>query len=188
VSAANPLPHLMTADEFLTWKAPDGSDRWELIDGTPQAMAPSRPRHGMIAAETGRLLGNHLADHPRCDVVIEAGVTPDGYNVRIPDLSVTCETVGPDDLLLREPVLIVEILSPSNARDTWAAVVRYMTIASVQEILVLHSAEIKAELLRRAPDGPWPRLTLLSGGTVTLESIDFSAPLAAFYRTSGLAG
>ena len=86
MSAANQLPHLMTANEFLTWEAPDGSDRWELIDGTPQAMAPSRPRHGRIAAETGRLLGNHLADHPRCSVVTEAGVKPDDYNLRIPDL------------------------------------------------------------------------------------------------------
>jgi len=186
MSGANQLPHLMTADEFLAWDAPDGSDRWELIDGTPQAMAPSRPRHGRIAAEAGRLIGNHLADHPRCSVITEAGVKPDGYNLRIPDLSVTCEPDGPDDLLLREPLVLIEILSPSNARDTWGAVVRYMTIASVQEILVLHSTEIKAELLRRAPEGPWPRLTLLSGGTVTLESIGFSAPLAAFYRTAAV--
>jgi len=186
MSAASKLPHLMTAAEFLIWQAPDRSDRWELIDGMPQAMSPSRPRHGSIAAETARLLGNHLADHPRCGVVTEAGVKPDGYNVRIPDLSVTCETIGPDDLLLLEPVLIVEILSPSNVRDTWAAVVRYMTIASVQEILVLHSAEIKAELLRRAPDGPWPRLTLLSGGTVELESIGFNVLLDSIYRRSGI--
>jgi Uma2 family endonuclease len=182
MSAAG-LPYLMTADEFLSWDTPDGSDRWELIDGTPQAMAPSRPRHGKIAAETGRLLGNHLADHPRCGVVTEAGVQPDGYNLRIPDLSVTCETTGPDDLLLREPVLLIEILSPSNARDTWGAVVGYMTIASVQEILVLHSTEIQADLLRRVPTGPWPRLLLAPNDTVTLESIGFSAPLTAFYRT-----
>jgi Uma2 family endonuclease len=187
MSAANQLPYLMTADEFLTWEAPDGSERWELIDGTPQAMAPSRPRHGRIAAETGRLIGNHLADHPRCSVVTEAGVRPDGYNLRIPDLSVSCEPTGPDDLVLREPVLIVEILSPSNARDTWAAVVRYMTIPSVQEVLVLHSTEIKAERLRRAPDGPWPRVTLLSGSTVVLESIGFAEPLSSFYRTAGAA-
>jgi Uma2 family endonuclease len=183
MSAATQLPHLMTADEFLAWEPPDDSDRWELIDGTPKAMAPARPRHGRIAAETARLLGNHLADHPRCSVVTEAGVKPDAYNLRIPDLSVTCETSGPDDLLLREPMLIVEILSPANTLRTWAAVVRYMTIPTVQEIFVVHSSEIKAELLRRVPNGPWPRLTLLSGETVTLDSIGFTAPLAAFYRT-----
>jgi len=176
-------PFLMTTEEFLAWDAPDGSDRWELIDGVPVAMAPSRARHGGIAAETTRLIGNHLADHPRCRTFVEAGVKPDGYNFRIPDLSVSCETVETDDLLLREPLILVEILSPSNIGDTRNAVVRYMTIASVQEILVLHSTEMKAELLRRAPEDPWPLLTVMPGGTVTLESIGFTAPLAAFYRT-----
>lgn len=185
MSAANQqLPYLMTTDQFLAWDAPDHADRWELIDGMPVAMAPSRARHSAIAAETTRVIGNHLADHPSCRVLAEAGVQPDGYNFRIPDLSVTCETFGPDDLLLRQPLLLIEILSPSNARDTWHAVVRYMTIASVREIFVLHSAEIKAELLRRPmADGPWPRLTLLAGATVVFESIDFAAPLDAFYRT-----
>jgi Uma2 family endonuclease len=183
MSTANQLPHLMTVAEFLDWPTPDGSDRWELIDGMPVAMAPSSARHGEIAAETGRLIGNHLADHPRCRV-FTAAVNPDGYNLRIPDLSVTCTTIAADDLLLRKPVVLIEILLPSNARDTWHAVVRYMTIASVQEILALYSTETKAELLRRAPSGPWPRVTLLSGATVTLKSIGFTATLDAFYRTA----
>jgi Uma2 family endonuclease len=184
MSAANQLPYLMTVAEFLDWPTPDGSDRWELVDGAPEAMAPSRPRHGLIASETNRLLASHLVDHPRCRVLTEASVQPDGYNFRIPDLSVTCETINADDLLLREPVLIVEILSPSNAHDTRGAVLRYMTIPSAHEILVLHSVEIRAELLRRSPDPPWPQMTLASDDTVTLESIGFSAPLASFYRTA----
>ena len=183
MSAAT-LPYLMTVAEFLAWDPPDAGDRWELIDGQPVAMAPPRARHALIAAETSRLLGNHLVDHPRCRVATEAGVKPDDYNLRIPDLSVTCETLTPDDLLLREPVLIIEILSPTNARDTRAAAVRYMTIPSVQEILLLHSAEMRADLLRRQPDIAWARLTLEAEDAVELASIGFSAPVAAFYRTA----
>ena len=37
---------------------------------------------------------------------------------------------------------------------------------------------------RSAADATWPRLVLASGDTVTLESIGFGAPLAAFYRTA----
>jgi hypothetical protein len=37
VSAANQLPRLMTVAEFLDWATPDGSDRWELVDGVPVA-------------------------------------------------------------------------------------------------------------------------------------------------------
>ena len=56
MSAANQLPAAMTAAEFLDWN-PQDSDRWELVDGTPQAMAPASPRHGAIQNETGRLIG-----------------------------------------------------------------------------------------------------------------------------------
>jgi hypothetical protein len=37
-------PYLMTVVEFLSWDAPDRSERWQLIDGEPVAMTPSRPR------------------------------------------------------------------------------------------------------------------------------------------------
>jgi Uma2 family endonuclease len=172
-------PLLMTVDEFLAWNPSDGSKRWELIDGAPQAMAPSRPRHGAIAARAAGLLVAHLTDHPRCQAIVEAGVRPDDYTVRIPDLTVTCEQIGPDDLLLREPLVIVEILSPSNIGDTRAAVVSYLSMPSVREILVLHSIEIQAELWRR--EGAWRHFMFGRDDAVTLNSIDFSAPLAAFY-------
>jgi hypothetical protein len=56
----------------------------------------------------------------------------------------------------------------------------------VREIRVLHTADIRAILLRRKPDGTWPDNTtaLAPGVSVTLESIDFTAPLAAFYPTA----
>jgi hypothetical protein len=37
---------------------------------------------------------------------------------------------------------------------------------------------------RSAADATWPRLLLGSGDVVTPESIGFSAPVAAFYRTA----
>jgi hypothetical protein len=55
---------------------------------------------------------------------------------------------------------------------------------------VLHTAEIRGELLRRQDDGLWPDdpLQLLAGDDAHLESIGFAGPLAGFYRTSGLTG
>ena len=75
---------------------------------------------------------------------------------------------------------------PSNRTDTWANVWSYTTIPSVWEILVLHTAAIRADLLRREEDGAWPDnpIALTLGDTVTLESIEFTAPIAAFYRTA----
>ena len=188
MSAANQLPAAMTVAEFLAWNP--GGDRWELVDGTPRAMAPSSPRHGAIQAEAARLIGNRLAElRPDCRVVTEAGIQPKvraNLNVRVPDLAVTCAAWEPDDGLLREPLVVIEILSPSNRADTWANVWSYVTIPSVREILVLHTASIQADLLRREKDGAWSDnpVSLVPGDTVTLESIDFSMPIAAFYRTA----
>jgi Uma2 family endonuclease len=179
----------MAVADFLAWN-PQDSDRWELIDGTPRAMAPAAPRHGAIQSEVGRLIGNHLAERlPACRVVTEPGIQPKvraNLNVRVPDLAITCIPLDPEDRLLREPLIVVEILSRSNKAETWANVWSYVTIPSVREILVLHTAEIRADLLRRQDDGAWPDnpLILLPGDSVTLDSIAFAAPLAAFYRTA----
>jgi Uma2 family endonuclease len=179
----------MTVAEFLGWNPQDG-DRWELIDGTPQAMAPASPRHGAIQNEAGRLIGNHLAEsRPACRVITEPGIQPKvraNLNVRVPDLAVTSAEWDPDERLLQTPSVVVEILSPSNKADTWANVWSYVTIPSVVDILVLHTAQVRADLLRREADGTWPDnpVSLKLGDAVTLESIDFTAPLAAFYRTA----
>jgi Uma2 family endonuclease len=185
MSAANQLPHLMTVAEFLVWKTPDGSDRWELVDGMPVAMAPASDRHGAILGEITRLIGNHLAEQrPDCRVLIEPGTRPNDRNVRIPDLSVTC---GPIDPTARfgAPVLIVEILSPSNWRKTMRNVSSYSLIEGLAEVLVLHSGRMLAQVFRRGASDAWDEIAVLTAGdeAVTLESIGFSALLAAFYRT-----
>jgi Uma2 family endonuclease len=101
---------------------------------------------------------------------------------------VTCSAYDEEEQALANPVLVVEILSPSNQAETWTNVWAYTTIPSIKEILVLNSAKIGAELLRRAEDGSWPPGPLsIETGELTLESIGFSMPLAAAYRTTRLA-
>jgi Uma2 family endonuclease len=189
MSAANQLPATMTAVEFLTWN-PRDSDRWELIDGTPRAMAPASPRQGAIQAEAARLIGNHLAElHPGCRVITAPGIQPRvraNLNVRVSDVAVSCSEWDPTEQLLPEPLVVIEILSPSNRADTRANVWGYVTIPSVREILVLPTVELRADLLRRQEDGTWPDnpTPLQQGDALALASIDFSAPLDAFYRTA----
>ena len=64
--------------------------------------------------------------------------------------------VDAGQIALPEPVLIIEILSPTNESDTWDNVWTYVSIPSVQEVLVLRSTSIAGDLLRRHPDGTWP--------------------------------
>jgi len=100
---------------------------------------------------------------------------------------VTRTPIRPDDPALRDPELIIEILSPSNRAETWSNVWSYTTIPSVREILVLSSTAISADLLRRGADGLWPeRPEAVTTGDLTLQAIDYTGPLSAFYRGTWL--
>ena len=91
--------------------------------------------------------------------------------------------------VLPDPIVLVEILSPGNASDTWDNVWSYTTIPSVREIVVVHSTRIFAELLRRDAEGNWPAEPeeIDTDGTLRLDSIDFSCPLRAVYAQTHLA-
>jgi Uma2 family endonuclease len=184
------IPVRMTVDEFLRWDSQDGL-RYELVDGEPRAMAPASTIHGFLQNELGRLLGNHLREKASgCEVVANPGIVPrllSEHNVRIPDLAVTCSALAAGQATLPDPVLVIEILSPSNQAKTWTNVWAYTSIPSVQEILILRADRIAADLLRRSPQGEWPeRPTVLADGDLVLESIGFRVALAELYARTGL--
>jgi len=187
------IPARMTVNEFLAWDSGDRTGRtWQLIDGEPVAMAPGSESHGAIQSELNGLLRNHLIERGSpCRVLTEPGIVPRvraKRNYRIPDLGVTCAPPS-HNLMVSEPILLIEILSPSNESETWANVWTYTTIPSVREILIVHSTRQEAELLRRRADGSWPEEPdmIRAGADVVLASIDFVVPLASLYRTTVLA-
>ena len=185
------FPPVMTVPEFLAWDAPGGA-RWQLVEGQAVAMAPASRTHGAIQAEVARQIGNHLDTTGRnCTVVTEPGIVPrvrGNENFRIPELAVTCTDYDTEEYDVANPVLIVEVLSPSNRAETWLNVWAYTTIPSLREILILSSTAIRAELLRRGPDGSWPETPqAIEDGDPTLDSIGMTVPLASFYRTTRLA-
>jgi Uma2 family endonuclease len=186
-------PARMMLTEFLSWDPADPSGRaWQLIDGEPVAMAPASETHAALQAEIGGRIGSHLADRGGpCRLLSHIGIVPRvraNRNFRIPDLAVTC-ALPALGLLAADPILLIEILSPSNEAETRANIWTYTTIPSVQEILAVHSTRIEAELLRRDADGSWPEEpdTLVTSETLTLGCIEFATPLAALYRTTVLA-
>ncbi len=183
------IPVYMSVQQFLAWDSGDGRT-WQLVDGEPQAMAPASRTHGTLQGELGRLIGNHLRDRGSpCTLVVTPGVIPhvqSSRNVRIPDLAVTCSDYAAEEAVLTDPVLIVEILSPSNQAETWANVWAYTTIPTVREIVVLSTVSIGAELLRRRADG-WPREPEIpTDGELVLESIGLRTSLVELYRGTRL--
>ncbi len=185
------MPELMTADEFFVM--PDDGKKYQLIDGSLVAMAPAAPIHSLLQAELARLIGNHLAaQNSRCWVGTETGVQPvikSNTNVRIPDLGVSCTPLTLDDKSMQNPVLLVEILSPSNAKVTEANFWMYATMASVQEVLLVHTKGARLELFRRKPDGQLADALIADvGQSVQLQSIEMDLAVDVLYGPTPLAG
>ena len=180
----------MSVEEFLNWDSGDGL-KYELVDGEPRAMAPASGTHGILQGRLATMINNHLdREKSSCSLVVEPAILPrlmSDHNVRMPDLAVTCSGYRTEETVLSEPVLLVEILSPSNQSKTWSNVWTYTSIPSAQEILVVHSDRIAAELLRRSAEGAWPeRPTTIAEGDLVLESIGFRAVLAELYTRTRL--
>jgi Uma2 family endonuclease len=173
----------MTVDEFLHWE--DGTDiRYELVAGWAVAMAPPAPAHGRIAARLAGAIDRALRGRRPCAVQSEAGIIrPERDDTcYIADLAASCEPLEVGDRLIREPFLIIEILSRSTAAfDRQTKVADYRRISSVEEILLIDSESVFAEVLRR--DGARWITEIVQGMTaiLSLNSVPLSVSMAELY-------
>jgi Uma2 family endonuclease len=176
---------LLTVEEFLDC-CPNDQRHYQLIDGVIVAMAPPAIPHQIIAGNLTFELGAALrANRPHCTVRSQAGIAPQGLSGRNhfeTDITVTCEPGGYRGMAA-EPVLIVEIQSPSTERDDhFVKLPHYQRIPSLQEILYVESERIAATLYRRSGDG-WQTIELDGGDArLQLETIGLDLPLSALYR------
>jgi Uma2 family endonuclease len=128
----------MTVDEFLAW-AEEQPGRYELVDGVVHAMSPEGAGHGKtkFAVQTALVAGiRSLPCH----------MLPDGMTVRVdettayePDALVYCGAkLPPRAVEVSEPVIVVEVLSPSTPRvDASAKLVGYFRLPSVAHYLIV---------------------------------------------------
>ena len=76
--------------------------------------------------------------------------------VRYPDLSVTCRPIGDRDDRILDPVLVIEVLSPSTEReDRGRKKFDYFATPSIMQYAIIEQDERRIELYTRAhPNGP----------------------------------
>lgn len=173
----------MTVAEFLRWE--DGTDtRYELLGGEPVAMAPPAVAHGVLASRLAARVDAALRARPSCFAQSEAGIArPDRDDTcYAADLAVTCTPLQPGQPLMTDPLLIVEILSPGTvAHDRHTKVPDYRRIASVQEILLIDSERVFAEVLRRNGERWSTEIVQGRDAALSLPSIALSVPMADLY-------
>jgi Uma2 family endonuclease len=181
---AEPAIRRMTLDEFLRWD--DGTDtRYELIDGFPLAMAPPARAHGILCATLGAMINAGLRSKRPCRAQTEAGIphpTRDDTSY-IADLAVTCRPHERGEQLLRDPILIVEILSRGTERhDRRVKVPAYRDIERVQEILLVDSEAAYAEISRRRDSGWLSEIVRGQDTELHLSSIDLRLSMEELYE------
>jgi Uma2 family endonuclease len=130
----------MTVDEFLSW-AEGKEGRWELHDGVPVMMAPERVLHNRSKLRVATALQNALAAAGLpCEVFTDGlAVKIDAQVIYEPDTSVVCGPRAPADAIeIDNPIVVVEVLSPSTAAiDHGRKLSGYFSLSSIEHYLIL---------------------------------------------------
>ena len=103
-----------TWDDYQTW--PEG-ERWELIGGVAYAMSPSPlVEHQDIAISLGAKMRDYFTGKKCRALMAPMDVKLSDEDVVQPDLLVVCDPSQIKGHIEGPPALVVEILSPGNAR------------------------------------------------------------------------
>ena len=180
------LPQVrMSVEQFLAW-AEGQPGRYELADGVVYAMVPERAVHAerkfaIQAALSASIRAGSLSCH----------MLPDGMTVRIdevtayePDALVYCGPKLPSSaVLVPNPVIVVEVLSPSTSRvDVLSELAGYIRVPSTQHYLIVDPD--KPLIIHHArSEGDALTTRIISEGTISLDPPGLLLALADIYSS-----
>jgi Uma2 family endonuclease len=173
----------VTVDEYLVW-AEGRPGRYELYEGVVYAMMSERAAHAKMK------LAIHMAFYAGVRARgLPCHVMPDGMTVRIddttahePDALVYCgPELPPSSLLVPNPVIVVEVLSPSSQRiDPTRKLAGYFRVPSIvhylivdpDQPLIIHHARQKDDAILTS---------IVREGVITLDPPGLELALADIY-------
>lgn len=177
-------PQRMTAAEFLAWDAGQ-TVKHEFSGGEVFAMAGGEDRNATAAGNLYVALRQHLRGSPcrvyGSDVKLRVDAADSFF---YPDLMVTCSAAdAADRLIKREPVLVVEVLSPSTAAyDRGDKFASYRQLPSLAEYLLVDVDSRRCDLFRKRPDdGLWVLHPSAPGEGLSLASVGLAVSAEALW-------
>ena len=180
-----PARRRMSADEFLDWAMaqPEGA-RYELVAGEVVAMPPERAVQGRTKLAAFDALRAAVAEAGlSCEAFIDGmAVRVDDGTVYEPDVLLRCGPPVPDDCVeIRDPVIVVEVLSPSStSRDTGGKLDDYFRIPAVRHYLIVKTANRTVIHHRRDAAGE-VQTRILREGTLALEPPGLAVDVAFLF-------
>jgi len=160
--------------------------KYEYVYGEVYAMADTSDNHNRIAVNLVTSLSIHLRDSP-CEPFsgdIKVRVSPQIYYY--PDILVSCEDNPEDSYFRNEPILIVEVISPSTQEiDRREKLLFYQQMSSVQEYVIVEQQKMLVEIHRRQPDGRWITYYFSHENAdegIEFQSVELTMTLGEIYR------
>jgi Uma2 family endonuclease len=181
-----PITHL-TPEQYLELERA-AETKHEYWNGEMYAMAGGSPAHSFVISNVNIALGN-LARGKNCHVFnadLRVSVRWETL-ITYPDITVVC---GPPEYAderrdtVTNPVLIVEVLSPSTAKsDRGEKAFLYRQVASMREILLVEPAPVHIEHYWKLPNGHWELETVTEPAAILkLASLDSELSATDIYR------
>jgi Uma2 family endonuclease len=162
----------VTVEEYLKSEE-TAAVKHEYVDGRVFAMTGANRRHNIITGNIFTVLHGFLDGTP-CRPFMEA------MKARVkaancfyyPDVMVACDRNDDESVYTEEPVLIIEVLSPSTAAvDRREKLTNYLKIATLREYLIVHQRRKRVECYRKGDDGNWTMTEYSAGEQLTLRSL-----------------
>jgi Uma2 family endonuclease len=175
----------MTLEQFLAWE-----ERQELryeFDGIqPVAMTGGSFEHAAIQINLILALGNRLRGKPCRAIGSELKIEVAG-RIRYPDAFVVCTPVPRGTYIIRDPVVVFEILSPSTTHtDIVLKTAEYRATPSIKLYVILEQTHAGAQLFRRR-GADWLAETIKDDDILPMPEIGIEIPLAEIYADVALA-
>ncbi|HEX8531527.1 MAG TPA: Uma2 family endonuclease [Cytophagales bacterium] len=180
-------PLLSFAEYQALEEAASPDARYEFMDGIVYAMSGGTVIHnriiGNIAFSLRSRFGNNGGQVLTENVKLE--VAPNTRYV-YPDVMVSCSARDwQANLLVKDPVLVVEVLSESTERkDLIEKVDLYQSLSSLRAYLIVDQYSCWVRIYERSPDGSWAAHRHLNHreDVLSLTDPDWQMPLAEMYR------
>ena len=169
----------MSMEAFLTWE--EGQDlRWEFGGFQPVAKTGGTSSHEAIGGSIQFALRSRLGAGP-CRVRGPTLKIQVAGRIRYPDAFVVCAPVPPRSTVVRDPVVVFEVLSPSTAyTDRFEKLREYGATPSIQRYVLLEQDAVAAVVyVRKGADLVVE--TLAADDTLRMPEISIEVPMAEFY-------
>ena len=167
---SEPAERLFDVDAFLQW-AWGREGKFELHDGRVVAMSPERVRHSGTKTETAFALREAIrrAGLP-CRAYVN-GITVRARRDRafVPDVLVVCPPPPPDVVDIDNPLIVVEVLSPSTSEaDHNLKLEAYLALPSLAHYLILDPVR-RVVIHHARVDGANAATRILHAGPLRLD-------------------